>query len=203
MNGKAKKWFFNNSANMITTLRLIFSAWLVVLSISSQFFLLMFVLVFLCGLTDFLDGFIARKYKIESKIGAFLDRMADKVFICPMLVILVYRFLPLAEVNPTIFFLIKSLAGIIVFLEIFLVLSGIYCFTKGIDLSSNRWGKIKMFFQTMVVIVWFSSLIIEHYFEVRVFQFSIYLIGFFLVTAISLTLKSIEGYYQRWRNNRS
>jgi CDP-diacylglycerol---glycerol-3-phosphate 3-phosphatidyltransferase len=193
-----RKWLFNNLANIITTSRLIFSAWLIVLAIWSQSLFSMFALVILCGVTDFLDGFVARRYNIESKIGGFLDRMADKIFICPIIIILIYRFLPLVEICPTIFFLIKSLAGIMVFLEIFLISSGIYCFAKGFDLSSNRWGKMKMFFQTTVVSLWFLSLLIECYFEIKIFFISIYLIGILLIISIGLTVKSIEGYYQRW-----
>ena len=33
----------------------------------------------LASLTDFLDGFIARKYKLTSEFGAFIDPVADKV----------------------------------------------------------------------------------------------------------------------------
>lgn len=36
---------------------------------------------FLIGITDFVDGFIARKYKMESPLGQVLDPIADKIFI--------------------------------------------------------------------------------------------------------------------------
>lgn len=46
--------------------------------------------VFLAAaLTDFLDGFIARKYHMETKAGALLDPIADKLLVVTGLVLLV------------------------------------------------------------------------------------------------------------------
>ncbi|HOO51487.1 MAG TPA: CDP-diacylglycerol--glycerol-3-phosphate 3-phosphatidyltransferase [Alphaproteobacteria bacterium] len=39
-------------------------------------------------LTDWLDGYIARKYKMESAFGKFLDPVADKIFIATVLLTL-------------------------------------------------------------------------------------------------------------------
>lgn len=40
-----------------------------------------FIYVVSC-LTDFLDGYLARKFKLSSPFGAFLDPVADKVRSC-------------------------------------------------------------------------------------------------------------------------
>ena len=37
------------------------------------------VLFAIASLTDWLDGYIARKYKMETKLGAVLDPLADKM----------------------------------------------------------------------------------------------------------------------------
>ena len=39
------------------------------------------LLFFLASISDYLDGFLARKYKLESMIGAILDPIADKILI--------------------------------------------------------------------------------------------------------------------------
>lgn len=41
------------------------------------------------ALTDWLDGHLARKYQMESKFGAFLDPVADKLMVAVVLILLV------------------------------------------------------------------------------------------------------------------
>ena len=43
----------------------------------------------IAGITDFFDGYLARKYQLESKLGAFLDPVADKMIVVLCLVLLV------------------------------------------------------------------------------------------------------------------
>lgn len=40
-------------------------------------------------ITDWLDGYIARKYQVESPFGKFLDPIADKIFIAAVLITLI------------------------------------------------------------------------------------------------------------------
>ena len=41
------------------------------------------------GITDWLDGYLARKMQVETKFGAFLDPVADKIMVAFVLVLLV------------------------------------------------------------------------------------------------------------------
>lgn len=47
------------------------------------------VIFVLAGITDWLDGFLARRLEQTSAFGAFLDPVADKLLVCSALVVLV------------------------------------------------------------------------------------------------------------------
>lgn len=48
-----------------------------------------FALYVFVSITDFLDGYLARKWKVESAIGTFLDPISDKIFVICILVALI------------------------------------------------------------------------------------------------------------------
>ena len=64
-------------ANIITGSRVAFSLPLLFIPLSSAWF---YIFYLLCGLTDMIDGAIARKMGAVSKFGAKLDTVADFVF---------------------------------------------------------------------------------------------------------------------------
>ena len=49
-------------------------------------YLICIILFFFAGLTDYLDGFLARKYNAESQLGEILDPIADKILIVFLLI---------------------------------------------------------------------------------------------------------------------
>ena len=60
--------------NLLTGLRIALSAALLLLFTHKTAFLIVYLA---CGLTDALDGFIARKYGWQSRLGSLLDSIAD------------------------------------------------------------------------------------------------------------------------------
>ena len=64
-------------ANCITVSRILFSLVMILFPLSSIPFAVLYVL---CGATDVLDGFAARKLHTESEKGAMLDSTADLIF---------------------------------------------------------------------------------------------------------------------------
>ena len=78
-------------ANIITGSRIAFSLPLLFISQSSAWF---YVLYLFCGLTDMIDGTIARKTGAVSEFGARMDTVADFVFLSVSLV----KFLPMVRI---------------------------------------------------------------------------------------------------------
>jgi len=67
--------------NSITLSRILISMIIFGLLMLKNYYLLSFLLFFIAGLTDYLDGYLARKYNASSQIGEILDPIADKILI--------------------------------------------------------------------------------------------------------------------------
>ena len=73
--------------NIITTLRFLGAICLLFLVVGSVGF---WAIYFACGISDMVDGYLARKLKCETKTGALFDSMADICFVACC-----YRLIPL------------------------------------------------------------------------------------------------------------
>ena len=67
--------------NFLTFSRIILAAIIFLLLMSSNGYLLALILFYIAGLTDWLDGYLARKYNAASQLGEILDPIADKILI--------------------------------------------------------------------------------------------------------------------------
>ena len=67
--------------NILTLSRIFIAAIIFVLLMSPEGYLLALVLFFLAAVTDFFDGYLARKYNAVSQLGEILDPIADKILI--------------------------------------------------------------------------------------------------------------------------
>ncbi|MBR5340424.1 MAG: CDP-alcohol phosphatidyltransferase family protein [Erysipelotrichaceae bacterium] len=72
-----------NLANIITSIRLIGAICLIFIETLSKPY---FIIYSLCGVTDVIDGFVARKLKITSDFGSKLDSISDLLFSGIMLI---------------------------------------------------------------------------------------------------------------------
>lgn len=80
--------------NFITILRLLLVPAIVVM-IGAQNWVAAFLLFVAAGVSDGVDGFIARRYDMRSELGAYLDALADKA-----LLVSIYVALAIAGVLP-------------------------------------------------------------------------------------------------------
>ena len=180
-------------ANILTFFRIIVSLaipigyWLVINFSKNfneeKFFLFLLILFILASISDFLDGFIARKWNQVSDVGKILDPIADKLLVIISLIILIISF----EENPIIFF--SSI--LIIFREI--LISGLREITKssGLILNVTILSKWKTAAQLASIILLFLNIFYynnssdELIFPLWIYTFS-YFIGNLLILIASL-----------------
>lgn len=90
------------------------------------------LLFFLAGVTDFLDGWLARKLDLQSVVGKFMDPLADKLLVMVCLVELVHL-----DRAPA------WLVALLLSREIGITGLRAIATEEGIDLASDRFGKWK------------------------------------------------------------
>lgn len=89
--------------NIITVTRILLSIIILFISPNSIVFLVLYIA---CGLSDIVDGYIARKFSLQSDFGAKLDSLADMVFV----LIVFIKLLPIVKVPEYILYWIIIIA---------------------------------------------------------------------------------------------
>ena len=81
-------------ASLLTFSRILFIVPIIFFCFQSDLRLILFGLIIyiFASLTDFLDGYIARKTNTVSELGALYDLLADKIFVTTILIWLVYYY---------------------------------------------------------------------------------------------------------------
>ncbi len=107
------------------------------------------VIFAIASLTDFLDGFIARKYNLVTNLGKFLDPIADKILVSTALIIM------LSDFNGVLILPWYFSIAVAVILARELMISGfrIVAASKNVILSADKSGKVKTFSQDIAILV--------------------------------------------------
>ena len=71
-----------NFIMLLTYLRILFGPLIFVLSVFFEMYLASLIIFVVCSVSDFLDGYLARKFNQESSLGKLLDPIADKILLC-------------------------------------------------------------------------------------------------------------------------
>ena len=93
---------FRTAPNLLTLLRICIAPFLV-LAILHGKYPLAFALFVAAGLTDALDGALARILKQRSALGQYLDPVADKILLSTLFLVLMYQRLIPASVTVLVF----------------------------------------------------------------------------------------------------
>lgn len=157
--------------NILTVFRFILIPF-IVLNLANDKYLAAFVIFTVSGLTDILDGFIARKFNFITNFGKLIDPLADK---CTQIITLA----TLALKN-----IIPMWIIIIVILKEFIMVAGAsFLYGKELVVSSKWYGKLATVLFYIAIVC--SLFIKEFNFT---FDFSLYIYYLALISTIfSLT----------------
>jgi CDP-diacylglycerol--glycerol-3-phosphate 3-phosphatidyltransferase len=149
------------------------------------------VIFVLAVVTDVLDGYLARKWKLTSTFGRIADPFADKIVVCG-------GFVMLTGVAPA---LVEPWFAVVIIFREFLV-SGLRSFleSRGVAFGAAWSGKVKMMVQSLTI-----PAILFHQANLStlpagtslVATFSHWLTLVLLVATLILTITSCSGYIQR------
>jgi cardiolipin synthase len=102
------------------------------------------ILLFAAGFTDVIDGFLARRFQISTRVGAYFDPIADKILLS-----VIYVSLGLAAALP--WWMVAVVFGRDVLI---LAMAGYgLLFTALRQFPPSVWGKISTFFQIAAALV--------------------------------------------------
>ncbi len=141
------------------------------------------LIFFIASLTDYFDGFIARRLKVESSFGIFLDPIADKVLVTSALIMLI----ELGRVEAWVVMLIITRE---------VAVSALRAITKSWDttLKPSPVGKLKAVFQFAAIVP-----LIIHYTYKIIIPINFHLLGTVLLyIALALTLWSGIDYFVKF-----
>jgi cardiolipin synthase len=141
-----------NLPNLLTLSRLVLTPFVIAAILGGRHVVAL-ALFALAGFTDFLDGAAARRWKVATQVGAYLDPIADKALLSG-----VYLALAVAGIVP------GWVVGVI-FARDLLILAGtgmVLLLTTMRRFPPSIWGKWSTFIQILTAVAWMARNALPH-----------------------------------------
>jgi CDP-diacylglycerol--glycerol-3-phosphate 3-phosphatidyltransferase len=145
--------------------------------------ILCLVIFLIASITDWLDGYLARKWNVQSSLGALIDPVADKMIVACALILLTFE-------NKSILVLISSITLILREIAMSSLRHWACLFNKKSDLPVSWIGKFKTAFCLIAISLLLLARINSRYEPTGLF---------FLLSAALLSLVSLFNYCLRLR----
>ena len=204
--------------NILTISRIILAPIYFILFIN-HFYMYAFLCFFIASVTDFLDGYIARKFGHVSTFGTIYDPFADKILFFFGIIALLFS--PLLKEKG---FIENWMIFSIIFRDIIITLLRFRLKNKGIIMKADFLGKIKTVFQMLAIYSSILFLILDEKINneilVTVYPSSInlsdfiplfpllayvyieiYFLNYIFIFLVVLTLLSGINYFHKYRQN--
>lgn len=138
-----------NIPNSLTIIRFILIPIFIYSFYTSTDYRISFLIFIFAGITDVLDGFIARRYNKITKLGILLDPLADKALQLSVLYVL-------TDKNMIPIWII----AVFVLKEAFLIIGGGFVYKRKVIIEAKWYGKFTtvMFYIAIILIVFINKL---------------------------------------------
>ena len=157
--------------NALTALRLVFAAaFFAVLALFAaenaaldrSLLLLGAILFVVAAVTDFLDGFLARRWNAVSVFGRVMDPFADKILVLGAFVMLAGPNFRLSDDAGMLSGVATWMVVVIIARELLITSLRGLCESRGINFSATQAGKLKMIAQSVnvpliLILAWFAT----------------------------------------------
>jgi CDP-diacylglycerol--glycerol-3-phosphate 3-phosphatidyltransferase len=188
-----------NLPNKLTLSRFVLTAAFLVVMFSSMAYHESFALVFfsVAGISDFLDGQIARRRKLITNFGILMDPLADKIMVCS-------AFIAFVDLR----WIAAWMVVIVVARELAITGLRLLAATKNVVLAAERYGKHKTISQIVAIV----AILVQHSFDQwgaigsAVFGFHVIWPGpwvaWFAEAAkwVAVALTFVSGWLYLWKN---
>lgn len=160
------------------------------------FFDITFVVFVIAGLTDLVDGIVARKLNVASKFGRMIDPLVDKILVCGAFICFALIGEPkLFDFGPKILAVIQwSVAGILIVRDAYVTILRHIAEARGINFGSVLSGKIKVFLHYFAI-----GAIIVKMAHVQRAMWGYWFTTLTLIIMLIVTIISGLTYQIRWR----
>jgi len=117
------------------------------------FFDIAFGIFVVAGITDIVDGAIARKLNVESRFGRITDPLVDKILVCGAFICFAVIGEPkLFDLKGTALSAIQwSVAGVLVLREVYVTVLRQIAESRGVNFAATTSGKVKMLLQSFAI----------------------------------------------------
>ncbi len=172
-----------NLPNILSISR-IFLLFPIIFLFEFEFYFVSLGIFIVASITDYLDGYFARKNNQTSNVGALLDLLADKLFVSTLLIWMTFNFESLLILISSILIVSREIS--ISYLRLFIVSQSKYM----VEIKSDLIGKYKTTFQ----MIGLGFLLISPILSSIFFNISLGLIFF----SALMSWYSLARYLKKW-----
>lgn len=161
--------------NILTMLRVVLVPFFIYYTTKNEMEIA-FIIFITASITDYFDGYLARRFKVISNFGKIMDPLADKLLVLSATYLLCFG--EYGILSPWIFY-------IIAFRELLITILRELFKRKKIILAANNWGKVKTVTQMVGLTAIYLILALNLHLEQFPTGANIYFWGVAVITILS------------------